>query len=89
MTEYNYTITEDITAQLLNSSTLHCEICSSELEGLVGINVSGDNFTVIFESELSVADKETLDTLISDHEGDELPCTDMECENCSNYSAIN
>ena len=37
------------------------------------INVSGDQLTIYFKDELSIADKTTLDTIVSNHSGIPLP----------------
>lgn len=67
MTEYSYNITTDVTGQALQSSKLHSEILGLNITGFQGIKTEGDDFYVIFDSDISTKDKTTLDTTIQNH----------------------
>lgn len=71
MTTYTYSIQNDITAQVFCANCLTKEINAS-LTGLQFINITGDNFDLIFNEVLSSSDKDTLDSIVLAHAGNPI-----------------
>jgi len=78
-TKYTYSIVEDTASGLCNSSRLTYEIQQSEIVTMLGrIDISGDVLDIWFKDPLSSGDETRLDTLVSNHTGEEL------LESCEN-----
>lgn len=74
MITYKYSIQNDFSKKLLDSSRLTKEIAASDIVTVLDhINTTGDVCDIVFKAELSVEDKALLDGFIAIHSGDPLP----------------
>lgn len=70
MSTYTYSIANDTSNSLLNSSVLNTTIEDSSISSVcTEISTHGDNINIKFEETLTVEDKNTLDSLVSNHDG--------------------
>ena len=71
--EFNYSISGDITSGTLNEGQLYSEIASSAIVTALGsVNSSGDNLNIVFKADLSAGDKTILDAVVAAHVADPL-----------------
>jgi len=71
---YAYNITTDISSAKLDIDRLSSEIASSSISTvLTRIDVTGNDLTIIYPSEISVEDKSSLDAIVLSHSGEAMP----------------
>ncbi len=66
---YNYSIEIDTANGLFSAGTLHWQIQALGLTSLLYVSSHGDLISVEFSTELSIEQKQTLDTAVSNHTG--------------------
>jgi len=90
-TKYTFSVLEDFLNQIVNSDKLTNEILNSSIEtNLLFINVQNDICDIWFDSELNGPDHETLNYIISIHNGepyDEFVCKGLDSESDSSTSS--
>ena len=71
---YNYNITTDISSAKIDIDRLSSEIASSSISTVITrLDVTGNDLTIIYPSEISVEDKSSLDAIVLAHSGEPIP----------------